>query len=112
MVYGSKLMIETENEQNENKAILKATVYNVDLSKVNSGEGSDVKGNPSVNQKVSLKTVKSWTEKQQEGTYYDYIEKVTRPRYTYSRREEVIDQKELTTNDQGKLDYNFPMETG
>lgn len=109
-VYGSRLQIDATSTQKGNQATLDATVNNLDLSRINDkGLDSPVSG-PAGNQKISLVTTKTWYEQKQTGTYYDFVEKVTRPSYTYTRHDDVIDQKDLFTNSEGKITYNFSME--
>lgn len=111
-VYGSKLMISTETEQDGNKARLKTTVNEVDLTGINEGSSSEVKGNAVSGQKVKLNIVKKWWEKEEEGTYYDFVEKVTRPRYRYISKEETVYDQQLITNANGEIEHDFILEEG
>jgi alpha-2-macroglobulin len=109
-VFGSKLMIKSESEQDGHAAKFRAFVNNVDLSKINSGESSDFSGKASVNTEVNMKLIKTWYERKEIGVYYDFIEKVTRKSYSYTKHEEEADRKVLKTNDRGEINYNFTME--
>lgn len=46
------------------------------------------------------------------GTYYDFINKVTSPRYEYDRVQNKIAEISLTTNGSGKAQYEFPLAEG
>jgi len=46
------------------------------------------------------------------GTYYDFINKVTAPRYEYDRVSNKIADIALTTDPSGKAVYEFPVSTG
>ncbi len=111
-VYGSKLMISSESDQDGHTAKLKAKVRNVDLTKINSGEGNNVEGSPAADKDVSLKIKKTWYEKKDSGTYYDFIEKVTRKTYSYIRHEETVDDKKVKTDGEGAINYDFQLEEG
>lgn len=109
-VYGSRLQINTTSSQNKNQAMLGATVNKLDLSLINDKGLSDPVSGVAANQKISLTTTKTWWEQKQSGTYYDFVEKVTRPSYTYTQHDDVIDKKDLYTDANGKLIYNLNLE--
>ncbi len=109
-VYGSKVMISTENEQENDKAKLIATVNHVDLSGMNAGTTNEVKGSPSQNHKVNLKITKQWSERKEAGVYYDFIEKVTRPRYQYIQHKEIVEDIQMNTDQNGQIYKEFQME--
>lgn len=109
-VYGSRLIIRSESEQDGSKAKLKAYVNHVDLSKVNSGESSEVKADPAKDQPTKLKITKTWYEKKEIGTYYDFIEKVTRKSYDYIRHTEIVDERTINSNENGELSHEFTLE--
>ncbi len=110
IVYGSKLLIETDSKQDKNNAELHATVYNIDLTGINDGTSSEVKSGAAKGQKINITTIKSWYEKQEAGTYYDFVEKITLPKYNYIRHEEQIENKELITDNEGKIKYDLSLE--
>lgn len=109
-VYGSKLQINTQSSQNNNQATLSIKVNTLDLNLVNvQGKDSPISG-IAANQKVHLTNTKEWSEAVQSGTYYDYVEKTTKPSYNYTNHSEVVDSKDLYTNDQGQIQYGFQMD--
>ncbi|MBU1018981.1 MAG: alpha-2-macroglobulin family protein [Patescibacteria group bacterium] len=61
---------------------------------------------------VNLKIVKSYYEKTDNGTYYDYINKVVKPKYSYSSSKETIEEVTLHTDENGVLDYPLDLEDG
>ncbi len=109
-VYGSELQIETASSQNKNQATLEATVNKLDLSLINDKGLSNPVSEVATNQKVSLITTKTWWEQKQTGTYYDFVEKITRPSYTHTRHDEVVEKKDLYTDVNGKIVYNLNLE--
>lgn len=110
MVYGSKLMFETTSSQQNEKASLKATINHVDLGPYNAGTSTEVKGEVARGVTVKLSVTKSWWERKETGTYYDFIEKVTRPSYTYENKTENLSDVSLKTNNEGVVNHNFTME--
>lgn len=110
LVYGQKLSITPEKRQENDKAILSAVVNRVTLDNLNSGSSTDTKGDVVANQEVNLTIIKTWWEKIENGTYYDFIEKVTRKSYKYVEHKEKITDTKLKTDNQGKIDYSFTME--
>lgn len=109
-VFGSRIMISSESDRDGNKAKFVATVNNVDLSGINSGETSEYKGSPVEGQEVKLNLKKNWYEKIEKGTYYDFIEKVTRKTYDYKYHSEEVESKTLKTDSTGEIIYEFDME--
>lgn len=111
-VYGSKLMITSESHQKNGQATLKAVVNQVNLDNVNQGKSFEVKGAIVPNRDVNLSITKTWWEKIEIGTYYDFIEKTTRPSYDYQRHDENILDTKLKTNQNGEISYEFNLEKG
>ena len=109
-VYGSRLQIDTESSQKRNQANLEVTVETIDLSLINEKGLSNPVSGIARNQKVSLTTTKTWWEQKQTGTYYDFVEKVTRPSYDYTRHDDIVDKKDLYTDTNGKITYNLNLE--
>ncbi|MFC1790502.1 alpha-2-macroglobulin family protein, partial [Patescibacteria group bacterium] len=112
LVYGSKLKITTETDQVGNQATLKAAINHIDLSQINQGISSQDEGEPAPNHQVRLEITKTWWEKIEEGTYYDFVEKVTRPKYDYKKHEEKIYDTQLKTDVQGQINHQLQLEAG
>jgi alpha-2-macroglobulin len=108
-VYGSRLAIETEKKQEGDKAKVKATVYNLNLDSFNEGKTSEIKSGVAKGQKVTIKSSKTWYEKIEAGTYYDFVEKITRPRYDYKMHTEDLESRDLNTNNDGQIDYELTL---
>ena len=111
LVFGPRLMITPDTSQDGSSARIKATINKVTLDKINRGESAnDAKGDPAGEVKVKLDVTKSWTERVEAGTYYDYVEKVTRPKYDYIPHSEKVIDTTLTSNTQGEIFHEFQME--
>lgn len=109
-VYGSKIMMTTERERENEKATIRATVNRVDLEGINSGESNDTKGEAVSGHKVDMKITKSWYERREIGTYYDFVEKVVRKKYSYDRKQETVEDKQLSTDSSGVVYHDFDLE--
>ena len=111
-VFGSKLMLTTERDQQGDTAKFSTTINHVDLSGLNNGTSSKVKGDPAANQEIQIKITENWTEVKESGTYYDFVEKVTHKKYSYERKSNVIEEKTLKTNESGNTNHEFKMKSG
>lgn len=109
-VFGAKILLATESTQVGATAKMKARVNRVDLAKFDSGQPNEVKGAAAVNKEVTIFVKKTWWERVENGTYYDFIEKVTRPAFNYVRHEELQPDVKLLTNNLGEADFEFGME--
>jgi len=111
LVFGPRLMLTPDGSQDGSSARVKATINKVVLDKINAGESTtDAKGDPIDKVNVKLEVTKSWTESVEAGTYYDYVEKVTRPKYNYVPHSEKVIDTTLVTNLQGEVTHEFQME--
>lgn len=110
LVYGEKLSLTPTSRQEGNQAYLSAIVNQVVLENLNQKKSSVTKGNPVPSQEVSLVITKTWWEKVENGTYYDFIEKVTRKTYQYNQHQEKFADTKLKTDQDGKINYQFEME--
>lgn len=109
-VYGSRLQFSGSGSQAGNRATVKSTLRNVNLTGVNSGASPEVLSTPAATTEVSMIITKTWYERHEEGTYYDFIEKVTRPAYRYESKKEAFPVQKLTTNSLGQIEYGFDLE--
>jgi len=50
---------------------------------------------------------RAYYEKEEDGNYYDYIEKKTVPKYNYYRKEEPINSFEMITDKEGRAEKSF-----
>lgn len=111
MVYGPRLMTTIEREQEGNNASVRAIVNRVDLSGINKGDTDDPRGETVSGQEVRVVVTENWTERIEDGTYYNFIEKITLPRYRYNRKSEQVADETLTTNTFGEIVYDFDMKS-
>lgn len=112
LVYGEKLTLDSSSKQEGKEASVKATVNRVILDNLNQNKSTETKGELVANQEISLLVTKKWWDKVEEGTYYDFIEKVTRKSYRYTSHEEKITETTLKTNQDGQINHQFEMEEG
>jgi uncharacterized protein YfaS (alpha-2-macroglobulin family) len=73
----------------------------------------DYIGDPASDVSLKAKIVKMTNEKVENGEYYDYIEKVTKKTYSYSQKEETIEEMEGKTDAKGEWNFSkkFPEES-
>ena len=109
-VFGSKLMIEAQTTMEGKRAKVDVKVNRVDLNKFGKGEFQSVKGEPKGGEQVTVNVTKTWYERQEAGTRYDFVEKVTVPQYTYTRHEENLPEVKVTTNGNGEARYEMDVE--
>lgn len=109
-VFGPKVMLTSQNSQEGSRARFEAIVNHIDLSRINSGQSLEYRGKLVEGQEVKVQVVKRWWERIEKGTYYDFVEKVTRPAYDYQSREEKWPEVRLVTNGQGLVTHEFDME--
>ncbi|MCS7091820.1 MAG: Ig-like domain-containing protein [Patescibacteria group bacterium] len=112
LVYGSRFKVESKANLDGGNARIKATVFNIDLGPFNEGVTSEVKSGVVGGQKVVVRSKRTWYERIEDGTYYDFVEKVTRTKYKYSTHQEDFPDKELLTNNDGQIDYQVPLSKG
>lgn len=110
MVYGSKLKIESSSKQEGSVATVNAKVSNIDLNRINVQGLDDPISGPAKNQKVKIETEKTWYEQKEKGTYYDFVEKITKKTYDYINHTEQVETKELTTDNDGVINYSLNLE--
>lgn len=112
LVYGEKLSLTSNSKQDSNTAHISAQVNKVVLDNLNQKKSNVTKGDPTPNQPVKLVITKTWWDKVENGTYYDFIEKVTRKSYQYNEHREKITETNLSTDQSGQVNYQFTMEEG
>lgn len=110
IVYGERMIITTENKQTADKAEINVTINNIVLDGFNKGTTTSIKGDPVGGKEVTLTGNKIWWEKKQTGTYYDFIEKTTRPSFTHEEHREKMPDTRIKTDSEGKFHYEFNME--
>lgn len=105
-VFGPRYGIDVRAETSGN---ITGTVYAVDLSRINSSEDFtwDFRGNPVPNTKAQVTVKRTWFDKIETGTRYDFINKKTYKTYRYEPREEQVSDGSATTNQDGQFVYTF-----
>ncbi len=87
----------------ENRARIKATLFNTDLSK----EQDNWNGSPVGGKQVAVKITSVEYVPRQTGTYYDFINKLTFPIYTYDEKKTDLQPKLFTTSADGSGTLDF-----
>jgi len=91
-------------------AALTVEVHSITLDRINDGTAQhyhDYLDRPIAEKRLSAAVHRVYYVKVENGEYYDYIEKKTMPRYTYERREEVIERFDIATDGDGAAARNF-----
>lgn len=109
-VFVNDINIDANAKIKDGKATVSAKVNKIVLDRLNNGtakNSSDYLGDPVSNQKINGTVIKNAWVKTENGTYYDYINKITHKRYSYSLEKEVIDTFSMETSSDGTTSYNF-----
>lgn len=96
--------VKTEAKRTGAEANIKVDVNSITLDRLNEGTSKDY--NDYIDEAVSNKAMsveiyRVYWVAEEDGKYYDYIEKKNVAKYKYTRQEEVIDSFELSTNNEG-----------
>jgi len=95
------------NSQN----IFNGVLYSVDLSQINAPQpiwgnrsywGPALAGRP-----IGIRVYRYWYVPVQTSTYYDEINKLSYPIFRYDYKEELIENKQITTGPDGSFNYSF-----
>ena len=111
-VFQRDVAMKAEAEQEKGKAKVKVKLNRVDLERLNDKTAvsyDDYLGEAAVDRQVQAEVYRTYWEEIKEGTYYDYIEKKTRPRYRYEQREQRIKTFTVTTNGEGEAEQEFTL---
>jgi hypothetical protein len=102
--------VSLKGEINNGKGTINAKVHEIVLDRLNNGTAQNINdylGDP-VNSKRIVGTIyKNTWLKEESGTYYDYINKVTRKKYRYWVETTAIDSISMTTSSNGEASYTF-----
>ena len=109
-VFYRKLLVSSLSKSDGSRGHLRLQLNHVDLDKYNKNPESGYQGAPAAGQSAEMKIIKKWWVRRETGTYYDFIEKVTRPTYTYDQKQETVASEVLHSNERGELAYDFDME--
>ncbi|MBM3283869.1 hypothetical protein FJY90_06530, partial [Candidatus Gottesmanbacteria bacterium] len=109
-VFGAKVNLEAKTQVVQSKGKVAITAKHVDLDKINSNKAKDSMdylGGPADKLKILGKVTEERWEKKEAGDYYDFINKVVSKRYEYYTVRTPLDNFEVTTNEDGKAEYQF-----
>lgn len=111
-VFGPRIHVTSESKKLGNRGYVEARLNTIDLTNINAGISNDYLGDTISGKSVNLKITENWIERKVDGTYYNFVEKVTYPRYRYERHSEVIKDVSLITDNNGRVVYDFEMKEG
>lgn len=116
MVFGPQVKANVSLEQTgdaQGKIITK--VNKVDFSRINSGEETiygDYLGEPAPGLALEANITEISYDKHETGEYYDFINKIVRKQYKYTRRESNLGEYTGVTDKEGEHTYELAMEEG
>lgn len=108
--FNNRVILDSNSNQESTQANFQVQVNNIDLDKYNKNPDQGYTGKPAAGQKGELNIYKYWYTKTPSGTFYDFIEKITKPKYDFKRNEEQILKTTLTADDTGKFNHKFALE--
>lgn len=117
LVYLKDQMITASSDVTDNVGKVTINLNNIDLTDLNNSDNeyvynndNSIIGGPVKNKEVTVKLIKNEWEKIEDGTTYDFINKVTVKNYRYETKRITIESKTLITDDKGTVDYQFNIE--
>ena len=112
-VYPASLYIDTDARIEGESGVIEGTVHHVDLSRINGGTSSsrdDFLGAPAAGEEVSIQITQVEWERHETGEYYDFIAKLVRKQYDYTRIETPLGEFTATTDASGRFSYTFALD--
>lgn len=109
-VFNSSIYLRTKTESSQNTSTVSINLNQIDLNKFEPYQyGYDVSfvGDPVANHQIQGELIENSWEQKQVGTYYDFINKVTSPKYVYSQVSKSLGQFTINTDTQGQASYQF-----
>ncbi|KKT82857.1 MAG: hypothetical protein UW80_C0029G0020 [Microgenomates group bacterium GW2011_GWC1_44_9] len=108
-VFNSSVVFATpKSETEDNTGKVEIDLRQVDTDVYSYSAIQDI-FSPAVNRQLSATLFENQWNKKEVGTYYDFINKVTSPRYEYEQIKNKIADITLATDGQGKAVYEFPV---
>lgn len=101
---------EVRTDFQDAQAVVEGQVRAVDLDRINSEEAEhsgDFMGAPVSGRQVEVQVAEVSYEQIQTGEYYDFIDKIVRPRYRYEERRNTIGTFEAITEGDGRFTVGF-----
>lgn len=114
IVLNNDISIDAKSKVGNGTATVEMVLDKLTVDKVNSGKADPwdkdaFKDKPVSNHPVKIKVYREVWEKQEEGQYYDFINKKVQPRYYYNYKKIPKLEEQLTTNQDGKASFTFPI---
>lgn len=109
-LYANDIMVTTKDDFKGTQPIIQAKVNQIDLSRINNGiedENESVEGAPVGGKRLEGTIIKNYYEKIEDGQTYDYINKVTVPKYRYEQKEEPVQIFQMVTKGDGTAEYPY-----
>ncbi len=109
-VFDSSHFLRTKYQHQDNKVSVKVNLNNVDLSKYSNADYQETPAyltTPVSSSSVSVSIVEGYYERVEVGTYYDFINKKTSPKYEYKEVKTNKDPITITTNQAGEASFEF-----
>lgn len=109
-VFINDIDVDLRAARKDKNAELTVNINSITLDRLNDGSAEhslDYLDAPVAEKNVATEIFRVYYEKIESGSYYDYIEKKTVPRYSYTRREELITRFDMTTNQDGTAKKSF-----
>ncbi|MBM3204419.1 hypothetical protein FJZ48_00330, partial [Candidatus Uhrbacteria bacterium] len=103
-LFASRALIDTDIYTTGTSATVRMTTYHVDLSK------DDAQGEPWAGRNVQMDVQSYRWEAREEGTYYDFIQKLTFPRIRYEQVWDPTVTTNLVTDASGRASATFTMD--
>ncbi len=115
MVLNNDVAIETQGKVVENYGQIELNLKKLTLDKVNRGEIDSWEKDaftqgPAANREVKVNLYEEVWEKIETGQYYDFINKKVMPRYEYRYKKVPLGEDQITTDGEGRANYNFPVD--
>lgn len=110
-VFNSSYYLRAKNKNQSNQALVTINLNQVDLNKFEPyqyGDDASFIGAPVANHPVQGELVEYTWQKKEVGTYYDFINKTTSPKYEYTQISNSLGQFTLNTDSLGQATYQFP----
>ncbi len=109
-VFVNDINVALTTDIKDSKKTISAQVNKIVLDRLNNGTAkdySDYLGNAVSGKKLSGTIYRNTWVKVEDGTYYDFINKVTSKSYRYDLKKESIKTFSMTTGDDGKASFDF-----
>jgi alpha-2-macroglobulin len=111
LVMPAALVADANAAYSSGQGIVTGTIYNLDLSRINSGnekDYNDYRGTPAPGRTVTVAVTEYSYNKVEIGDYYDFVQKIVRKQYRYDQVNTPIGTFSATTGADGSFRIAFP----